>query len=270
MKKVKQFIISICAVSFLVLPLWAAEITIKGSTTVLPIAQATAEAYMRANPNVNISVQGGGSGVGISSLIDKTADIGDASRPIKDSELQQAASRGVKPKAYVIAMDGIAVVVHPSNTISALSKKQVKDIYTGKISNWSQLGGKNEKIVVISRDTSSGTYEAFNELALNKAKVRADALLQASNQAVATVVSKTPAAIGYVGLGFLSSSIKALPIDGIECSKETVLSGDYPYARPLFMYTNGVAKGEVKNFLEFVTSPQGQIIVEEQGYVGLK
>lgn len=270
MKKIKSLVSSVCALCFFALPLSAAEITIKGSTTVLPIAQAAAEAYMNANPDVSISVQGGGSGVGISSLIDKTTDIGNASRPIKDAELQQAASRGVKPKAHVIAMDGIAVVVNPSNGIKNLTKKQVKDIYTGKISDWSQLGGKSGKIVVISRDTSSGTYEAFSALALNKARFRPDALLQASNQAVATAVAKTPSAVGYIGLGFLNNSVKAVTIDGVECSRETVLSGEYPYARPLFMYTNGAPKGEIKNFLEFVTSPEGQAIAEQQGYVGLK
>jgi phosphate transport system substrate-binding protein len=248
----------------------AENITIKGSTTVLPIAQACAEAYMEENPAVNISVQGGGSGVGIASLIDGTADIGDASRSIKDKEIDRAVSLGVTPKAHVVAMDGIAVVVHPSNNIDALTKEQVKAIYTGSISDWSQVGGSAGKIVVISRDTSSGTYEAFNKLALNKAKVRPDALLQASNQAVATTVANTPAAIGYVGLGYVSGRLKVLPIDGVMPSKETVLSGKYAYSRPLFMYTNGTPKGAVKKFIDFVLGETGQYLAEENGFVGLK
>ncbi len=244
----------------------AADITIKGSTTVLPIAQATAEEFMDENPGISISVAGGGSGVGIASIIDGTADIGDASRPIKDKELSRAVSNGVEPKAHVVAMDGIAVIVHPSNVREAITIDEIKDIYTGKKSQWSRGG----KIVVISRDSASGTFEAFNKLALDKAKVRPDALLEASNQAVATVVTKTPGAIGYVGLGYVTPKVKALVVDGVECKKETVLSGEYPLARPLFMYTNGKPKGDVKKYIDFVTGDQGQEIAEEQGFVGLK
>jgi phosphate transport system substrate-binding protein len=167
-------------------------------------------------------------------------------------------------------MDGIAVVLHPSNGISALTKSQVKDIFTGKISNWSQLGGSNEKIVAISRDTSSGTFEAFMELVLDKQKVRPDAIMQASNQAVATTVARTPNAIGYVGLGFLSDAIKAVTIDGVMPSKETVLTGKYKVGRPLFMYTNGLPKGLAKEFLDFIKGSEGQALADELGYVGLK
>ncbi|MCD6352984.1 MAG: phosphate ABC transporter substrate-binding protein [Proteobacteria bacterium] len=246
------------------------SITITGSTTVLPIAQNTAEVFMDRNPDVNISVQGGGSGVGIASLIDGTCDIADASRPIKDKELEKAVSRGIDPTANVIAMDGIAVIVHPSNTATALTEKQLKDIYTGKISDWSQAGGSGGKIVVISRDSASGTFETFNKLALDKVRVRPDALMQASNKAVATIVAKTPGAIGYVGLGYLSSNVKALFIDGVKPSNETVLTGDYVLARPLFMYTNGKPTGYVKAFFDFVLSEEGQKMVENLGFVGLK
>ena len=245
------------------------SITIKGSTTVLPIAQIAAEKFMDKNPGVDISVQGGGSGVGIASLVDGTCDIGDASRPIKDKELDKAVSMGKNPTANVVAMDGIAVVVHPSNPLNSLTTKQVKDIYTGKISNWSAVGGPDKKIVVLSRDSSSGTFETFNNLALKKEKVRPDALMQASNQAVATTVSKTPGAIGYVGLGFLSSNVKGLVLDGVEPSKENVLSGEYPISRPLFMYTDGKPKGAVKQFIDYILSREGQKLVEEVGYVGL-
>jgi phosphate transport system substrate-binding protein len=270
MKKLNRFMLTMVLASFFVTSAFAGDITIKGSTTVLPIAQATAEEFMDSNSGVNISVQGGGSGVGIASIVDGTADIGDASRPIKDKELKMAVGRGVDPKAHVIAMDGIAVIVHPSNQINAMTKKQIKDIYTGKASYWSAVGGSGGKIVVISRDSASGTFEAFNSLALDKAKVRPDALLEASNQAVATIVAKTPGSIAYVGLGFLSPKVKAVTVDGIECSKETVLSGEYPLARPLFMYTNGKPKGDVKKYIDFVTSEAGQHIAEQQGYVGLK
>jgi len=245
------------------------EIIISGSTTVLPIAQKTAEVFMSKHPDVKITVRGGGSGVGIAALIDKTCDIANSSRPIKDKEIQTAAGKGVNPKANVIAVDGIAIVVHPSNPLDGLTSQQVKDIYTGKISNWSQLGGPNTKIVVVSRDSASGTFEAFGELALHGEKVRPDALMQASNQAVATTVAQTPGAIGYVGLGYVNSSLKLLSIDGIIPSKQTVLKKQYKYARPLFMYTDGEPKGIIKSYIDFVTGKEGQKIVEEVGFIGL-
>jgi phosphate transport system substrate-binding protein len=250
--------------------LLADKIVLEGSTTVLPIAQRAAEEYMDANSAADITVRGGGSGVGINSLISGTCDIADSSREIKDSELQAAASKKVKPKAFVVAMDGIAVIVNNGNTVSALSKKQISDIYTGKITNWSQLGGKNEKIVVVSRDSASGTFESFSELALNKQKVISGALMQASNQAISSVISKTPGAIGYVGIGYLSDAVKAVSIEGVMPGAETVLTGKYPYSRPLFMYTNGEPKGQVKSFVDFILSKDGQKIVGEEGFVALK
>ncbi len=268
--KLKIFLIALTVFCVINSAVFAETLVVKGSTTVLPIAQACAEEFMDDNPGINISVQGGGSGVGIASLIDGACDIANASRPIKDKELDNAVSRGVTPKANVIAMDGIAVIVNPSNSVSGLSKKDLKAIYTGKISQWSQVGGSSGKIVVISRDSASGTFEAFGELALNKEKVRSDALQQASNQAVATTVAKTPGAIGYVGLGYISSSVKAIPIGGIDASKETVLSNQYPLSRPLFMYTNGKATGAAQKFLDFVLSIDGQYLVEDNGYVGLQ
>ena len=251
---------------------WAADkkIVCEGSTTVLPIAQAAAEAYMDSNEDADISVRGGGSGVGAASLIEGRCDIADCSRAFKDAELQRAAAKGKDPKAHVIAMDGIAVIVHPSSKFEEFTKQQVKDIYTGKISNWSKLGGPDAKIVVISRDSASGTFEAFGELALKGAKVRPDALMQAANQGVAGIVAKTPGAIGYIGLGYITPSVKAVNIEGVTPTRETVLSGKYPYSRPLFMYTDGKPQGMVKDFIEFILSSEGQKLVEEQGFVGLK
>ena len=246
------------------------KIVLEGSTTVLPIAQKAAEVFMNNNPDANITVRGGGSGVGITSIIEGTCDIADSSRPIKDAELQKAASRGKNIKAHVIAMDGIAVIVNPSNKISELTKKQVMDIYTGKISDWSELGQGSGKIVVISRDSASGTFEAFGALALAGKKVRSDALLQASNQAVASMVGKTPGGIGYVGLGYVTDSVKALKVEEVTPSAQTVLNGKYPYSRPLFMYTNGVPKGTAKDLIEFILSKEGQKLVDEEGFVSLK
>jgi len=246
------------------------RIVIQGSTTVLPIAQKCAEVFMQKHPQANISVRGGGSGTGIAALIDGICDIADSSRPMKDKEIKKALEKGVNPVAHVIAMDGIAVIVHPSNPVNELTLTQLKDIYTGKISNWSELGGKNQKIVVISRDVASGTFECFKKLVLKKERVRPDALLQASNAAVLSVVKRTEGAIGYVGLGYLSSEVKALKIEGVFPSEDTVLKGTYPISRPLFMYTNGKPKGLVKDFIDFVLSKEGQKIVKEQGFVPLK
>jgi phosphate transport system substrate-binding protein len=167
-------------------------------------------------------------------------------------------------------MDGIAVIVHPSNKISSLTRQQIKDIYTGKVSDWSELGVAKGKIVVLSRDTSSGTYESFETLALNKEKVRPDALINASNQAIATIVANTPGAIGYIGHGYLSKKVKAVTVDGIECSRENILSTKYPLSRALYMYTNGKPTGDVKAFIDFVLSKEGKKIVEQEGFVGLK
>jgi phosphate transport system substrate-binding protein len=257
--------------AFLALSLAAcAEIIMEGSTTVLPLAQKTAEVFMNNNSKIEISVRGGGSGVGINSLISATADIANSSRAIKESELQRAAEKNINIKATVITMDAIALIVNPSNKIGALSGKQIKDIYTGKIKNWKELGGDNVKITVISRDTSSGTFEAFSELALEKAKVRKDALMQVSNQGVAGLVASTPGAIGYVGLGYLGDKTKTLTINGITPSIETVLKNTYLYSRPLFMYTNGEPKGEVKQYLDFVIGKQGQKIARELGYIPLQ
>ena len=222
MKNLNKIFIAGFLMLGLAIPCYAEKIVLAGSTTVLPIAQKAAEVFMNSNQGADISVRGGGSGVGIAAIIDGTCDIADSSRPIKDTELDKAVTNGRHLKATVIAMDGICVIVNTSNTIGALTKNQIKDVYIGKISNWKQVGGPDEKIVVVSRDSSSGTFEAFGTLALDGAKVRSDALLQASNQAVASVIAETPGAIGYVGLGYVTSSIKAVDVDGIEPDKETV------------------------------------------------
>ncbi len=243
------------------------RITLTGSTTVLPIAQLTAERYMDLHPELNISVRGGGSGVGIAALIDGTADIANASRPIKTKEIVSCRSKGIDPVGTVIAKDGIAIVVHPSNPIKELTLEQMKKIYTGEINKWSDIGGSNKPIVVISRDVASGTFEVFKTKVLEGKKTRADALMLASNNAVATTVADTPDAIGYIGLGYLSLTVKAIDIDGITPTNETVTSGEYKIARPLYMYTNGNPSGKVKNYIDFVLSSEGQDVVQEVGFV---
>ncbi|MBN1493139.1 MAG: phosphate ABC transporter substrate-binding protein [Candidatus Omnitrophica bacterium] len=247
----------------------AEEINIVGSTTVLPIAQLTAEEFMNSNPGIEITVGGGGSSIGAKALVSGTCDIADCSRPLKDKEIDEALAKGIKPKPHIVAMDGIAVVVNKSNNLKEISSDDLKAIYTGDISNWSEVGGSDAGIVVVSRDTSSGTYEAFNELALKKAKVRPDALLQASNKAVLQTVVQTPNAIGYIGMGYLDDSVNALVVEGVFPTKDTVLTKEYPISRPLYMYTDGEPKGQLKKYLDYVKSVEGQKLVESQGFVGI-
>ncbi|MCK4307722.1 phosphate ABC transporter substrate-binding protein [candidate division WOR-3 bacterium] len=245
-------------------------LTITGSTTVLPIAQRTAEEFMELHPKVNISVRGGGSGVGIAALIDGTCSIADASRPIKTKEIATCRSKGINPVGTVIAKDGIAIIVHPSNSVKELSLEQLKAIYAGEISKWSEVGGKTKPIVAISRDVASGTFEVFKKLVLKGGKTKEDALMLASNKAVATAVVGAPDAIGYVGIGYLSSDVKSLVIEGVTPTNETVVSGEYKIARPLYMYTNGEPKGLAKEFIDFILSEEGQKIVEKVGFVPIK
>ena len=249
---------------------WAGNIVIKGSTTVLPIAQKVAEAYMKQNPDVKISISGGGSGNGIKALIDGSTDIADSSRFIKDKEVKLAVEKGIFPVAFAVAYDCIVPVVHPSNSLEDLAMEQLKDIYMGKIKNWKEIGGPDRPVVVVSRDTSSGTYEVWHEKVLKKERVFPGALLQASNGAVVQAVSKNKNAVGYIGLGYLDKSVKALSVGGITGSEETTLNGTFPISRPLYMFTPGWPKGEVLNFVNFVVNPEkGQKYVSEVGYVPL-
>ncbi len=253
----------------LVIGLSAQTLNIQGSTTVLPIVQAAAEAYMDKYPDADIMVRGGGSGTGIAALIDRACDIVMSSRPMKAKEMKQARERGVNPVGTVIAMDGIAVIVHPDNPINEISIEDLKKIYTGKTTSWAAFGGKGN-IVAISRDAASGTFEVFNEKVLEGAKLTDGALMLASNLEVARAVEQTPGGIGYVGLGYLSDKVKVLKVNGITPSEETVRNGSYPLARSLYMYTNGNPDGLAKKFIEFILSPAGQQIVKENGFVPLQ
>jgi len=249
------------------------KLSLQGSTTVLPIAQKAAEDFMEENPQAQITVRGGGSGVGITALLEGTIGIAISSRAMKESELQKAEEKGLDPKAWIIAKDGIAIVVHPKNSISELNLAQLKAIYVGDIKTWNEVtsqGSMRGPIVVISRDVASGTFEVFKEKVLEGEKLREDALMLASNKAISTTVATTEASIGYIGFGYLSPEVKALTIDAVAPSRETVLSGEYKLARPLYMYTNGEPKGLAKEFLDFVLGSKGQRIVAEQGFISIK
>ena len=270
-KIVKVFLISLVCFAFLAGAAAAKEnVIVNGSTTVLPISQATAEAFMKKNPDVNLSISGGGSGNGIKALIDKTAQIANSSRPLKKEEEQLAASKGVKPVSHTVAIDALTPIVHPTNPVNDLTLEQLSLIYQGKITNWKELGGKDMKIIVISRDTSSGTYESWQEKILHKEKVTPRAQLQASSGAVVQAVSKNRYAIGYVGIGYLNKSVKAVTVNGIEASAKNALEGKYPIARPLYMFTNGKPTGAVADYFKFVLGTEGQNIVKKQGFVPVK
>lgn len=246
-------------------------IMIKGSDTVLPLSQAEAEEFMLKHADKSITVIGGGSGVGIAALIDGEVEIAMASRSMKDSEIEQAKQNGINPLETTIGWDGIAVVVNPENPVSQLSFTQLKDIYDGNISNWNEVGGEDRKITVISRDSSSGTYEYFKEEILVESEYRQDALVQPATGAIVQEVAQNKGAIGYIGYAYVDNSVKALALDGgdgvfVPATQEKILSGEYPLARELFYYTNGEPQGLTEEFMDYVMSSEGQSIVSEVGY----
>lgn len=251
-------------------PLVAKEkIVIDGSTTVGPIAKAFAEYYMGQNPDVNITVSESGSGNGAKSLINDACQVADMSRFMKGKEFKAAVEKEIFPVAHVVALDGIAIVLHPSNPVGELTVQQVKDIYLGKIKNWKELGGPDQAIVMISRDTNSGTFETFEKLVMKKDKIAEGCEYVGSNGAARGRVQSTPAAIGYVGIGFVDRSIKALKINGVYPTGRTIASGKYPIARPLYMFTNGYPKmgSHLYRFVTIHLSKKGQEIVKRIGFV---
>ncbi|MCX7981403.1 MAG: phosphate ABC transporter substrate-binding protein [Syntrophales bacterium] len=270
-KKVLCFMVaSAILLGFTSLSVGKTNIVIKGSTTVLPIAQKLLEAYTSKHPDVNISLSGGGSGDGIKALIDGMTDIANSSREIKPEEEAKAREKNVTPLAHVVAYDAIVPIVHPKNKIKDLSLDQLSQIYQGKITNWKEVGGEDLEIVVVSRDSSSGTFESWGHLVLKGARVTPKAQMQASNGAVVQTVAKNKYAIGYIGLGYINKSVKPLSVNGIAATVETARSGQYPISRPLYMYTNGEPKDAVASFIKFALSNEGQALVESVGFVPVK
>lgn len=246
------------------------NIVVKGSTTVLPIAQKAVEVYVKKYPGVNISLSGGGSGDGIKALIDGITHIANSSRELKPEEEAKAKAKNVNPVAHIIAYDAVVPIVHPSNKVKSLTLDQLSQIYQGNIRNWQEVGGDNLPIVVVSRDSSSGTFETWGHIVMKGARVTPRALMQASNGAVIQAVAKNKYAIGYVGMGYLNQMVKPLAVDGISASVETVRAKKYPVSRPLYMYTNGKPKDEVASFIDFILSKEGQKLVKELGFVPVK
>ena len=249
----------------------------KGSDTMVNAVQMVAEEFMKDYPHIFVAVTGGGSGVGIASLINKTCDVATASREIKPKEVEMALKRGVNPKELVAAYDGVAVIVNKSNPINELTIEDLHQIFTGKATNWNQFGGKDLSIVRLSREVSSGTHMYFKEEVIqlgkkdSKDEFSPQTLLLTSSQAIVEEVTGNEAAIGYLGMGYLSDRTKALRIGrGKEFyppDVANVLKKTYPLSRPLFMFTNGEPQGITKRFLDFTLSPRGQSQFQEAGFV---
>ena len=251
----------------------------KGSDTIVNLALAWAERYQAEHPDVRISVTGGGSGTGIASLINKTVDIANASRKIKQEETDEAKSNGVEPVEHIIARDAIAVIVNRKNPVSELTLQQISDIYSGKINNWQEVGGEDRPIVRLSRETNSGTHVYFLETVLrlgnskDKTLFSMDTLLLPSSEGIVAEVRQNPNAIGYDGLGYVPKDLKMIAIAKEPGSPyvlpaiSTVNDKSYPIARDLYMYTNGEATGVVKEYLDWILSDEAQKIVADLGFV---
>jgi phosphate transport system substrate-binding protein len=255
---------------------------VKGSDTMVNLGQAWAASYMERNPEDFIAVTGGGSGTGFAALLSGTCDIAVSSRNITDQEISQDKQKGIDPYETQVAMDGLAVVVHPKNSVTKLTIDQLARIFTGRTTNWKEVGGADAEIVVLSREVNSGTHVYFKEHVLrkgdpnSKAEFAPRALMLPSSQAIADEIAQNPDAIGYYGMGYISPRQKPILVATTEADEyiaptiENVVNGTYPISRPLFFYTNGEPKGSVKEFLDFCLSEEGQRIVLETDFVPIK
>jgi phosphate transport system substrate-binding protein len=251
----------------------------KGSDTIVNLALAWAERYQEENPDVRISVTGGGSGTGIAAMVNGTVDIANASRAIKDEEIADAQANGIEPMEFIIARDAIAVIVNPENPVSELTLQQISDIYSGAITNWNEVGGEDRPIVKLSRETNSGTHVYFLETVLrlgdgdNETLFSMDTLLLPSSEGIIAEVRQNPNAIGYDGLGYVPDDLKMIAIakeqgsDYVLPSIDTVNDKSYAIARDLYMYTDGQPGGAIKNYLDWILSDEAQQIVADLGFV---
>ena len=258
------------------------SIQIKGSDTMVNLEQAWAEAYMQKHPDSFIAVTGGGSGTGIAALLSRTCDIAASSRKIKQKELDLAVKNGMTPKEFIVALDGLAVVVNPKNPVSKLTIDEIADVFTAKIKNWKEVGGEDLPIVILSREVNSGTHVYFKEHVLRKRdENRKDefidsALLMPSSQAIADEIAQNKNAIGYYGMGYINSTQKALAIAKnknspyVEPTAVNVINLSYCISRPLLLYATDEPKGLVKDFIDFVLSKAGQEIVRQIDFVPIK
>lgn len=236
------------------------RIEIAGSTSVQPVAEKLAEKYMEEHPNVRVDVMGGGSGLGIRSVSQDIIAIGTSSKALKTSEKDGLIE-------YPIGREGIVVAVNTNNPVNSLSKNQLKDIFSGNITNWKEVGGIDAKINLVIREDGSGTRSAFEDLVMNKTKVKSDAIVQTSTESIKVAVKQDPNAIGYISLAHMTPDVKALKIDGVSPSIETIKDGTYKLQRPFLFVTNGEPKGPVKEFIDWCLGPEGQEIVKNEKIV---
>jgi phosphate transport system substrate-binding protein len=254
----------------------SASLTIKGSDTMVQLAQAWAQDFMKAHPEIKVTVTGGGSNTGIAALMNKGTDLADASRPMKDEEKDAAKKQGLDIKEFVVAQDALSMVVNPANTVQELTLAQIKDIYQGKIKNWKEVGGPDSNIVLNSRETSSGSYTFFLEHVLKKEAFADNVMYQPATSQIVENVAQDKGGIGYVGLGYVNDKVKALKVKkdasspAIQGSAATVLDHSYPLARPLFEYAPSEPQGAAKTWLDWVAGKDGQAIVEKLGFVPVK
>lgn len=268
----KKLILAIIALTF------AAGIQaqkIKGSDTMLPLSQKEAESFMKENKSASVMVTGGGSGVGIAALIDGTTQIAQSSRKIKMDEKLKLQEAGVSYKEVVVAFDALAIIVNPANKVSQLTREQLEGIFTGKIKNWKDVGGEDMKIVVYSRETSSGTYEFFKEHVMKQKNFASNVLSMPATGAIVQSISQTKGGIGYIGLAYLNKDVKAIKVSYNQGKTYTVPSMEnaknktYPIVRPLQYYYNIKFAAKVKPYMDYVLSAKGQKVIEEVGYVPL-
>ncbi|MDR0364085.1 MAG: PstS family phosphate ABC transporter substrate-binding protein [Bacteroidales bacterium] len=249
---------------------------IKGSDTMLPLSQKEAEEFMNVNPSQTVTVTGGGSGVGISALLEGTTDLAQLSRKIKFDEKQKFQSNGKSVKEVIAAYDALAIVTHPSNKVKNLTREQLEDIFTGKIKNWKEVGGDDLAIVPYARETSSGTYEFFKESVLKNKNYMTGIMSMPATGAIIQSISQTKGAIGYVGLAYLNQNVKAIHVSYdqgktfVEPSVANAKNETYPIVRPLYYYYESASENKVKLFIDFVLSTKGQQIVSEIGFISVR
>ena len=247
------------------------EISIDGSTTVGPIVDAFVGAFQERHPDLWFSVKKTGSGDGITALIEGRADIAASSRFMRLEEYSRAIAAGKMPVTFTIALDSVCLIVHPSNPVQALTQEQAKKIYTGELTNWQQVGGPNLPIIAISRDTASGTYEVFHELAMDKERLGARVELATSNPQIFTRVSTTQGAIGYVGLGFVTDGVRAVRFEGVMPTRRSIADGTYKLSRPLYLFTDGYPElgSTLLRFCNFFLTEEGHEIIGAKGFIPL-
>lgn len=245
-------------------------IDVQGSDTMLNIGTAWSEAFMDENSGVEVSIQGGGSGTGIAALLNGTVDFAHSSRDIKDEELAAGEEKGMDIVEHKVAIDGIAVIVNPANGVEDLTMDQLGQIYRGEITNWKDVGGEDKEIVLLSRDSSSGTYEFFKEEVVgDDAEYAAAAKLLPSTQAIVDEVVANDAGIGYIGLGYLTDDVKIVAIDGVKASVPAAADGSYAISRYLYMYSDGEPAGVMAAYLDWILGSEGQQLVVDEGFVPL-